>query len=48
MHVDIHFILALIAAICGVLMLLGKRFAKWPLASIAIICLAVNELGILH
>jgi hypothetical protein len=48
MTINIHFILAVIAAVCGVLMLLGKRFAKWPLAAVAILCLALNELGILH
>jgi hypothetical protein len=48
MTINVHFVLAAIAGICGILMLLGKRFSKWPLASIAIICLAINELGILH
>ncbi len=48
MVINIHFVLALVAVICGVLMLLGKQFGKWPLAAIAIICLAINELGILR
>jgi hypothetical protein len=48
MNINIHFVLGVIAGVCGVLMLLGKRFSKWPLAPIAIICLAINELGILR
>ncbi len=48
MTINVHFILAAVAAVCGVLMLLGKRFGKWPLAATAILCLAINELGILR
>jgi len=48
MTINVHFVLACIAAVCGVLLLLGKRFAKWPLAGIAILCLALNGLGIFH
>jgi hypothetical protein len=40
-------ILALIALICGVLMLVSGRWSKLPLAAIAIICLALNQSGLL-
>lgn len=48
MHINLnlHFVFAGIAVLCGVLMLLGGRFSRWPLAAIAIICLSVNELGL--
>lgn len=45
-HFNLHFILAAVAAACGALMLLGKKFGGWPLAAIAILALAINELGI--
>jgi hypothetical protein len=45
-HFSISFVLALVAVICGVLMLLGKSTAKYPLAAIAIICLGIIHLGI--
>jgi len=48
MTINIHFVLAAVAAVCGILMLVGKRFGRLPLAAIAILCLAINELGILH
>jgi hypothetical protein len=41
------FILAIIALICGVLMLFSGRWSRLPLAAIAIICLALNESGLL-
>ena len=34
-----------IALICGVLMLVSGRWSKFPLAAIAIICLALNQTG---
>ncbi len=40
-------ILALVALICGILMLVAGRWSKWPLAAIAIICLAINQSGLL-
>ena len=40
-------ILAIIALVCGVLMLVAGRWSKWPLAAIAIICLALNQSGLL-
>ena len=44
---SIGFILAIIALICGVLMLVSGRWSKIPLAAIAIICLALNQSGLL-
>ena len=43
----IAFILAIIALICGVLMLISGRWSKAPLAAIAIICLALIKTGFL-
>jgi hypothetical protein len=40
-------LLALIALVCGVLMLVSGRWSRLPLAAIAIICLAVNQSGLL-
>ena len=40
-------ILAFVALICGILMLVAGRWSKWPLAAVAIICLAVIETGLL-
>jgi len=40
-------ILALIALICGILMLVSGRWSKFPLAAIAIICLALVQSGLL-
>ena len=45
---SVAFILAIIALVCGILMLVSGRWSKWPLAAIAIICLAVNQSGLLH
>ena len=47
MTLSIGLILALIALVCGVLMLLSGRWSKYPLAAIAIICLALNQSGLL-
>jgi len=44
---SIGFILAIIALICGVLMLVSGRWSKIPLAAIAIIALALNQSGLL-
>ena len=46
MYINLTFILAAIAAVCGVLLLLGKQSHKYPLAAIAIILLAINQMGI--
>ena len=40
-------ILALVALIAGILMLVSGRWSKFPLAAIAIICLALNQSGLL-
>ena len=40
-------ILALVALICGILMLISGRWSRFPLAAIAIICLALNQSGLL-
>jgi hypothetical protein len=40
-------LLAIIALVCGVLMLFTGRWSRLPLAAIAIICLALNETGLL-
>jgi len=40
-------VLALIALVCGILMLVAGRWSKWPLAAIGIICLALNQSGLL-
>ena len=45
---NLGFILAVIALICGVLMLVSGRWSKWPLTAIAIICLALNQSGLLN
>ena len=44
---SVAFILAIIALVCGILMLVAGRWSKWPLAAIAIICLALNQSGLL-
>ena len=40
-------ILAYVALIAGILMLVSGRWSKWPLTAIAIICLALNQSGLL-
>ena len=40
-------ILALVALVCGILMLISGRWSRFPLAAIAIICLALNQSGLL-
>lgn len=44
---DLAFVLSIIALICGVLMLVSGRWSKFPLAAIAIICLAIVQSGLL-
>ena len=44
---SLGFILAIIALVCGILMLVSGRWSKWPLAAVAIICLALNQSGLL-
>ena len=43
----VGFILSIVALICGVLMLVSGRWSKWPLAAIAVICLALVQSGLL-
>ena len=43
----IGFILALIALVCGILMLVSGRWSRYPLAAIAIICLALIQTGLI-
>jgi hypothetical protein len=47
MTLTLGFILAIIALICGLLMLFSGRWSRLPLTAIAIICLALNESGLL-
>ena len=44
----IGFLLAIIALVCGILMLVSGRWSKYPLAAIAIICLALNQSGLIR
>ena len=44
---SIAFILSIIALVCGILMLVSGRWSKFPLAAIAIICLALVQSGLL-
>lgn len=43
----ITFILAAVALVCGILMLVSGRWSRYPLAAIAIICLALNQSGLI-
>lgn len=47
MTLSLGLILALVALVCGILMLVSGRWSKAPLAAIAIICLALNQSGLL-
>ena len=47
MTLSLGFLLAVIALICGVLMLFRGSWSRAPLTAIAIICLALNESGLL-
>jgi hypothetical protein len=44
--VSINQILVLVALVLGVLMLVSGRWSKFPLAAVAIICLAVAQSGL--
>jgi hypothetical protein len=44
---SISLALALIALACGVLMLVSGRWSRLPLAAVAIICLALNQSGLI-
>lgn len=45
---SVTFILAIVALVCGALMLLSGRWSKYPLAAIAIICLALAQSGLIR
>ena len=45
---SINVLLAIVALICGVLMLVSGRWSKLPLTAIAIICLGVAQSGLIH
>jgi hypothetical protein len=45
--VSINQILVLVALVLGVLMLISGRWSKFPLAAIAIICLALAQSGLI-
>src|SRR5206468_12595395 len=47
MTLTIPVILAIIAPICGILMLVSGRWSRYPLAAIAIICLALIQTGLI-
>lgn len=47
MTITIGLVLALVALACGILMLVAGRWSKLPLAPIAIICLALNQSGLI-
>jgi len=44
---SLTFLLAIVALICGVLMLVSGRWSRFPLSAIAIICLALAQSGLL-
>ncbi len=48
MSLSLTVILALVALVCGVLMLVSGRWSRFPLAAIAIICLAINQSGFIR
>ncbi|HLQ05893.1 MAG TPA: hypothetical protein VK197_09610 [Verrucomicrobiae bacterium] len=48
MTLSISLLLALVALVCGILLLVSGRWSKYPLTAVAIICLALNESGLLH
>ena len=47
MTITVSLLLTLIALICGILMLVSGRWSKFPLAAIAIICLALVQSGLI-
>jgi hypothetical protein len=48
MTMSISLLLALVALVCGILLLVSGRWSRYPLTAIAIICLALNESGLIH
>ena len=47
MTLTVGLLLALIALVCGILMLVSGRWSKYPLAAVAIICLALVQSGLI-
>jgi hypothetical protein len=47
MTLSVSLLLTLIALICGILMLVSGRWSRFPLAAIAIICLALVQSGLI-
>lgn len=47
MTITVSLLLTLIALVCGILMLVSGRWSKFPLAAIAIICLALVQSGLI-
>lgn len=47
MTITVGLLLALIALVCGILMLVAGRWSRFPLAAIAIIALALNQSGLI-
>ena len=45
---SVTFLLAIVALACGVLMLISGRWSRFPLAAIAIICLALSQSGLIR
>jgi len=48
MTITVSLLLTLIALICGILMLVSGRWSKYPLAAVAIICLALVQSGLIN
>ena len=48
MTLTVSLLLTLIALVCGILMLVSGRWSKYPLAAIAIICLALVQSGLIN
>ena len=48
MTLSVTFLLAIVALICGILMLVSGRWSRFPLTAIAIICLALNQTGLIR
>jgi len=46
--ITVSLLLTLIALVCGILMLISGRWSKFPLAAIAIICLALVQSGLIN
>jgi len=46
--ITVSLLLTLIALICGILMLISGRWSRFPLAAIAIICLALVQSGLIN